>query len=185
MTHSFHRGSRALDLVGTVGGRASPAPEERLPTPEALGRWLEEAGLVAEAEAHPSADDLDAARALREALWQAGNDTLDGRPIRRAALGVINAAAAGLRLGVPRLSAARALRWETAAPVTLALARVAADAIEVLAREADRLTRCELEGCGALLLSRSRGEARRWCSMETCGNRAKVAAFRRRQRADR
>jgi len=34
-----------------------------------------------------------------------------------------------------------------------------------------------------LLLSRSRSDRRRWCSMELCGNRAKVAAFRERQRA--
>lgn len=183
MTHSFHRGSLALDLVGTVGGRASAAPEERLPTAAALGRWLDEAGLLAGAA--PTAGELDTARALREAIWQAGSDTLAHRPIRRAALDVLNAAAAGLRLGAPRLSALRAVRWETGAPVALALARVAADAIEVLAREADRLTRCELDGCGALLLSRSRSERRRWCSMESCGNRAKAAAFRRRQRAPR
>lgn len=180
MSHSFHRGSLALDLVGTVGARASSSPEERLPAPDALARWLEEAGLAAGTA--PTTEELAAARALREAIWQAANDALSGRPVRRAALEALNGAAQGLRRGAPRLTAARAVRWETEAPVALALARVAADAIDVLAHHVDRLTRCALDGCGALLLSRSHGEPRRWCSMETCGNRAKVAAFRRRRR---
>lgn len=179
MTFSFHRGSLALDLAGTVGGRTSPAPQERIPGRDALGRWLEEAGLLE--RARPTNGDLAGAYALREAIFDAASDVLDGRPARRAALAIINRAALGLRLGAPRISPALVARWEGTAPVALALGRVAADAIEVLSRHRDRLTRCELDGCGALLLSRSRGESRRWCSMETCGNRAKVAAFRRRR----
>jgi predicted RNA-binding Zn ribbon-like protein len=180
VTYAFHRGSLALDLAGTVGARASDAPEERMPGRGELARWLEEAGLVERAE--PSDADLAAAHALREAIHAAATDVLEGRPVRRAALATLNRAAQGLRLGAPQLTPALGTRWESAAPVAVALGRVAADAIEVLSRHADRLTRCELDGCGALLLSRSRGEARRWCSMETCGNRAKAAAFRRRRR---
>jgi predicted RNA-binding Zn ribbon-like protein len=178
---SFHRGSLALDLVGTVGRRASDAPEERLPEPSALGTWLAEAGLAADTT--PAAEDLALARALREAIHRAAAAVLDGGAVRRVDLAVLNRAALGLREGVPQLGPSLAQRWETDRPVTFALARVAADAIDLLAHRADRLARCELPGCGALLLSRSRGEGRRWCSMETCGNRAKVAAFRARQRA--
>lgn len=179
MTFSFHRGSLALDLAGTVGSRASDHPEERMPGREELARWLAEAGLLERAE--PTAEELQQAHALRDAIHAAGTDVLARRPVRRAALEAINRAARGLRLGAPQLSAGLAARWEGSAPVAVALGRVAADAIEVLSRHADRLARCQLEGCGALLLSRSRGEPRRWCSMELCGNRAKVAAFRRRQ----
>lgn len=179
MTFSFHRGSLALDLAGTVGARASDHPEERLPGREELGRWLVEAGLLERAA--PTEDELADAHALRDAIHAAGTDAIEGRPVRRSALGTLNRAALGLRLGAPQLTATLAARWEASAPVAVALGRVAADAIEVLSRHADRLTRCELEGCGALLLSRSRGEARRWCSMEVCGNRAKAAAFRRRR----
>ena len=66
--------------------------------------------------------------------------------------------------------------------MALALGRVAHDAIRLLSTEPERLTLCELPSCGALLLSRSRSDRRRWCSMELCGNRAKVAAYRARQR---
>lgn len=149
-----------------------------MPAPEDLARWLAEAGLAAGTA--PAAAEVAQAHALREAIWEAGNDVLAGAPIRRTALLTINRAALGLRLGAPQLSPAREARWETSAPLAVALGRVAGDAIELLARHAERLTRCALEGCGALLLSRSRSEPRRWCSMETCGNRAKVAAFRRR-----
>jgi predicted RNA-binding Zn ribbon-like protein len=177
---SFHRGSLALDLVGTVGRRASDVPEERLPDPAALATWLAEAGL-ADGTA-PGEDDLAEARALREALHRAAAAVLDGAPVRRAELAAVNRAAAALRDGAPQLTPSLAQRWDTDRPVAFALARVAADGIDLLAHRADRLARCELPGCGALLLSRSRGEGRRWCSMETCGNRAKVAAFRARQR---
>jgi predicted RNA-binding Zn ribbon-like protein len=177
---SFHRGALALDLVGTVGRRASDAPEERLPDPAALATWLAEAGLADRTA--PTDEDLVRARTLREALHRVAAAVLDGAPVRRADLAALNRAAEALRAGAPQLTPALAARWETDTPVTFALARVAADGIDLLAHRRDRLTRCELPGCGALLLSRSRGEGRRWCSMETCGNRAKVAAFRDRQR---
>jgi len=180
LTFSFHRGALSLDLAGTVGARASDHPEERMPDPEALSTWLAEAGLLEGASATEA--DLARARALREAIAGAASAVLDGAPPRRGDLSVLNAAALGLRRGAPQLTPALVTRWEADAPVAHALARVAADAIEILSRHADRLARCELPGCGAILLSRSRGERRRWCSMETCGNRAKVAAFRARER---
>jgi CGNR zinc finger len=66
-------------------------------------------------------------------------------------------------------------------PVRAALSAVAEDAIEAFSGERRQLTRCDDPQCSALLLSRSRGPRRRWCSMETCGNRAKVAAYRARR----
>jgi predicted RNA-binding Zn ribbon-like protein len=72
-------------------------------------------------------------------------------------------------------------RSEARSPVRAALSAVAEDAIEVFSGERRQLTRCDDPQCSALLLSRSRGPRRRWCSMETCGNRAKVAAYRARR----
>lgn len=183
MRFTFHRGSLALDFVGTVGRRASASPEERLPDPDALGAWLLEAGLLEGAVA-PTVRELAGARALREAAWRTLAAAMTRTAPSRADITALNRAARGLREGAPRLTTTLETHWDTDRPVAFALARVASDAIHVAAREAERLARCELPGCGALLLSRSRGETRKWCSMVTCGNRAKVAAFRERRRRE-
>jgi predicted RNA-binding Zn ribbon-like protein len=41
---------------------------------------------------------------------------------------------------------------------------------------------CERHPCALLFVDHTRGRTRKWCSMGTCGNRAKQAAHRRRQR---
>jgi predicted RNA-binding Zn ribbon-like protein len=179
VSHSFHRGSLALDFAGTLGARASDAPEERLPDAAALSGWLAEAGLAE--GARPTDAELAQARALRDAIFELGAAQVHGRPLPRRALETLNAAAEGLARGRPSLDARGRERWSTEAPVALALGRVAHDAIRLLSTEPERLTLCELPSCGALLLSRSRSDRRRWCSMELCGNRAKVAAYRARQ----
>ncbi|MQA61123.1 MAG: hypothetical protein GEU86_06430 [Actinophytocola sp.] len=74
-------------------------------------------------------------------------------------------------------------RWELAstaglpAPV-LAVARAAADLLT--SPEVGTVSACPGHDCGWLFLDRS--GRRRWCSMRTCGNRAKVAAHARRRR---
>ena len=46
-----------------------------------------------------------------------------------------------------------------------------------------KLKTCADEGCRAVFFDRSRNHSGRWCSMEACGNRAKVRAWRERQKA--
>lgn len=180
-TFRFHRGSLALDFAGTIAHRTSN-PHEGLPDPAELGRWLHEAGLTAAAE-HPRLADLHAARALREAIARVGSALVaDASPEARD-IAAIDDAARWTTLAIPSLDA-RTLtaRWLADDPVRAALGRIAADAIDVFAHRRARLVRCELPGCGTILLSRSRGPARRWCSMDTCGNVAKVSAHRARGR---
>ena len=176
---SFHRGSLALDFVGTVGRRASSC-DERLPDAAALRVWLEEAGLL-DAPARVSASDLGAAKALREAIAAVANALVERRTPSPGDVREINSAAGWNALSVPALDA-RTLtaRWRGTERVRAALGRVAADAIDLFAHRRERLMRCELPGCGGLLLGNVRGPQRRWCSMEACGNVAKVAAHRAR-----
>ncbi|HEX2212955.1 MAG TPA: CGNR zinc finger domain-containing protein [Mycobacterium sp.] len=48
--------------------------------------------------------------------------------------------------------------------------------------EIDRpLKRCNNAACKWLFVDRSRNQTRQWCEMGMCGNRAKVARFKRRQ----
>jgi predicted RNA-binding Zn ribbon-like protein len=65
--------------------------------------------------------------------------------------------------------------------VSQALSSIARDAVAILTADDGRIRRCA--GCGRVFHDDSRTGNRRWCSMLTCGNRAKVAAFRARQQA--
>jgi len=47
----------------------------------------------------------------------------------------------------------------------------------------ERLKSCADETCRAVFYDRSKNHSGRWCSMSACGNRAKVRAWRERQRA--
>jgi predicted RNA-binding Zn ribbon-like protein len=51
---------------------------------------------------------------------------------------------------------------------------VAVDHLRLLAERPDRVRRCAHPACVLWFHDTSRGGARRWCSMETCGNRAKA-----------
>lgn len=47
-----------------------------------------------------------------------------------------------------------------------------------------QIGRCEGDPCGGFFLNTSRSKPRRWCSMDSCGNRAKVREYRSRFAAE-
>jgi predicted RNA-binding Zn ribbon-like protein len=69
-------------------------------------------------------------------------------------------------------------------PVDGAIARlVEAIARELIQGEAPRLRVCQNDQCRWVFKDTSRTGKRKWCSMRSCGNRAKVARHRARQKA--
>jgi predicted RNA-binding Zn ribbon-like protein len=69
-------------------------------------------------------------------------------------------------------------------PLDGAMARLAESlARELIQGEPERLRICANHECGWVFADRSRTGKRKWCDMASCGNRAKVAAHRARQRA--
>lgn len=61
------------------------------------------------------------------------------------------------------------------------LTKVARDGVDLPAGPADhRIKECGRPDCALLFLDESPAGARRWCSMETCGARSKMAAYRQR-----
>jgi len=54
----------------------------------------------------------------------------------------------------------------------------AAAAMLLLFPPANEIRCCEADRCGGFFINESRSKPRRWCSMEGCGNRAKVARYR-------
>ncbi len=68
----------------------------------------------------------------------------------------------------------------------LPLARLALAIASLHAIPVERqIGQCEGDPCGGFFLNTSRSKPRRWCSMDSCGNRAKVKQFRSRFAAER
>ncbi|WP_131737743.1 CGNR zinc finger domain-containing protein [Actinomadura roseirufa] len=97
-----------------------------------------------------------------------------------AARRTVNAAAA-LPVPAPRLDASGGLGWRAEDPAGAVLALVARDALDLVASAAlGRVRTCAGSDCRALFVDDSRPGTRRWCSMNTCGNKAKKEALRER-----
>jgi len=71
-------------------------------------------------------------------------------------------------------------RWRS--PDTLLLPIAEAMAELICDEDFSQVKACEGHNCTLMFLDRTRGRARRWCSMSVCGNRAKQAAHRERAR---
>jgi predicted RNA-binding Zn ribbon-like protein len=175
---SFLGGRVCLDLTATGGDWRA----ERLRTPQDLARWLVRAGLADELPA-ASRRDLARARMLREAVYQAIKRQMAGQPPGLGYLAIINDWA-GRPPPRTRLEAEdgqlRARRDATTAASLLTT--VARDAVDLLGgRLASRIRECSAEDCALLFLDTSRAGRRRWCSMDTCGARAKMATYRARR----
>ena len=73
-------------------------------------------------------------------------------------------------------------RWERQTPEQI-LAPLAESAADLLTTgDFSLVRRCDNDECVLWFYDRTKSHHRRWCSMATCGNRHKVAAFRKRQR---
>ncbi|NTX05106.1 ABATE domain-containing protein [Myxococcus sp. CA051A] len=177
----FRSGRLSLDLPATLAGRLQDVPRDLLQAPADLGRWLVAAGLATQMQ-EPSAEELTQARELREAIYRLGMARARGESFSARDRAILNRWAAEPP-PAPQLGP-RGLLW-TGAGVRGQLAAVARDAAELLGGPfAERIRNCSQEGCALLFVDTSRSGQRRWCSMAGCGNKAKVAEFRRRQRAD-
>ena len=176
----FRGGNLALDFTATLGGRKREQTRELLETPRDLARWFTAAGLAVH-EVNVTEDDLAAARALREALYRLAMARVGGAPMPAADRRLLNRHAA-LAAPAPRLDVA-GMHWSRAETPAL-LAVIARAGIELLGGPlTDRVRQCAGRWCAILFVDMSRSGRRKWCSMSGCGNKAKVAAFRKRNRA--
>jgi predicted RNA-binding Zn ribbon-like protein len=172
-------GRPCLDFIGTLRHRAT-TPTEQLTAPHLLSDWAVQAGLLDEA-IDVTDDDLASAIELREAIFRTANARLDNRPLQPADVELLNERAFGPRLTPKLQPSGDARRGGTAARL---LASLAAELVDLLAgTDMELVKRCANPGCTRLYLDASRAKNRQWCGMATCGNKAKVRAFRERQRA--
>ncbi|WP_321921272.1 CGNR zinc finger domain-containing protein [Paraburkholderia guartelaensis] len=187
-----------LDFLNSV---ATPVdvPIDWIADGEGLLSWLEQAGMVpapalAAMRAQFTAAEFDTvageARALRE-WFRSFVGERKGRPLAGADLGELaplndllarddrhgEIVAAGSE-GAAALEYRVNRRWKT--PESLLMPIAEALAKLVCEQDFTHVKACEGPKCTLLFADHTRGHARRWCSMAICGNRAKVAAHRKR-----
>ncbi len=151
------------------------------PPLEMVRNFLVDRGLLAPEERFTRSDRetyLDLRRALRGLI-----DADEGEPLAPADAEIID------RLGVeaglhPHFHAEREPTLEPRGEgVAAAFGRIVAIAfVASFDGTFEHLKLCASEDCRAVFFDRSKNHSGRWCSMETCGNRAKVRAWRQRQR---
>ncbi|WP_280358695.1 CGNR zinc finger domain-containing protein [Nocardia otitidiscaviarum] len=165
----------ATSFTGTLSERHGDTVE-RIPTPQRLVDWLVVSGLAVDS---CTVAQLELARELRESIHAAATAAATHAPLPTAAVRVINDRSAQGR-AAPILTPDGTRQWRLSAPscVEDALGVIAADAISILAGERDgRLALCASPTCRAAFFDTSRSRTRRWCDMNTCGNRQKKARY--------
>jgi predicted RNA-binding Zn ribbon-like protein len=181
----FDAGAVCLDFAHT-GGEGGYEVFETLHEPADLGEWLAQPPLAAVTTVPVTARELAAAKALRQAIWDAAHARAARRPLPAGPVATINRAAAAAPL-VPELDAGNTSSPTWAVPVraTQALSTLAREMIELLSGPlSGRIRECASDDCPLVFVDSSRPGARRWCAMERCGNRHKLRALRSRRATD-
>lgn len=166
----------ATSFTATLTERQGSAVE-RIPTPQRLVDWLTVSGLAVNACTHAQ---FVRARELREAIHAAATAAAVHDELPASAVEVINGCSAQGRAAAV-LTPDRRRRWQLRpeSSVEDALGVIAADAVTILAGERDgRLALCASATCQAAFFDTSQSRTRRWCDMNTCGNRQKKARFK-------
>ena len=151
-------------------------PVERIPTPQRLVDWLRLNGLAVDS---CTSVQLEMAYELRESIHAAATAAALGDALPATAVKVINDCSIRGR-AAPVLTPEGTRDWRLSPPsrVEDALGVIAADAISILAGERDgRLALCASPTCRAAFFDTSQSRTRKWCDMNTCGNRQKKARF--------
>jgi predicted RNA-binding Zn ribbon-like protein len=171
----------SLDFCNTLMGESHPeGPFELLPSVAALHAWYVTGHLItSESKLKPDlASGLALRSALRAVYWSIHHETRTPT----AALKTLNSFLEHRRERVQlRLEDDRfALECVLEAPNDPVYALAQSAALFLAGLERLRLKKCSNPDCDLLFYDRSRNNSRQWCSMQTCGNRAKQARFRNR-----
>ncbi|MFI6123078.1 CGNR zinc finger domain-containing protein [Streptomyces sp. NPDC051064] len=170
----------AMSFTGTLSERRGDAVE-RIPTPHRLIDWLAVSGLAVDS---CTTAQLELARELRESIHAAATAAAIQDALPASAVHVINdRSAQGRAAAILTPEGERRWRLSSASCVEDALSVIAADAISVIAGERDgKLALCASLTCRAAFFDTSQSRTRKWCDMNTCGNRQKKARFNAGQR---
>ena len=184
-----------LDFLNTKPVLAD-GPTELLPNVRALERWLIASDMVTSPrgkaavrgwrQSPEAAAFLKQLIAFRERLREAAVRIENGSPPADAFLAEVNS----LLLQYPRRTSLhkrdgkviRETLFEPRKPTDLWAPIVDATADLLTETDSSRIRKCE--SCVVHFFDTSKKGSRRWCSMNICGNKVKVAAYQKRKRGD-
>ena len=198
--YDFDAGDLCLDFANTSNWHASDHPIEGLTGFLDLITWSRQAGVLPP----EAADELqkiavdqpqemtryyDLAIRVREAIYRIFSHRYAGKSIPAADLSILNSIVRKAMAHRQLVQSGDEIRWSWTPDVegvNLILWSVAFAAAHLLASPlVSRVRECEdNRGCGYLFIDMSKNHSRRWCSMESCGNRAKARRHYSRASAD-
>lgn len=167
----FDSGALSLDFAHTG------APEaEQLLSPDDLGSWL--AARFEHLSDETSERDLSDALGLRSAIGRIARSQVAGVEPQADDVDTVNLFAATPDIP-PALDGGHRQAGRSRVRTGQALATIARDAVTLFGGNTEgRIRSCSADDCELVFYDESRTNNRRWCSMQRCGNRAKVRAFR-------
>jgi predicted RNA-binding Zn ribbon-like protein len=158
----------------------NPGTEE-LAEPGDLGRWLSAHGL-APAALRVTAGDLRRAIELREALRAILVSHTEGTPAPAGPYRILDDTATRARLGLRFDQRGGAAVEPGAAGVDGALGRLLAIVHRAIGDGTwTRLRACHDHTCAWAFYDHTKNHSGAWCTMESCGNRAKARSYRERR----
>ena len=176
----FDSGSLSIDFAYT--GAMDDSDCDTMHTASDLTAWL--IGRFPEVVDGAADRDLIDARALRGSLARAAIARSRGDEILSDDVDVINLFAATPDIA-PSLIGGTRQAGRSRAKASQALSVLAREAVELFAANpTDRIRECAAADCTLVFYDESRSNNRRWCSMQRCGNRAKVRAHRERSSSE-
>jgi predicted RNA-binding Zn ribbon-like protein len=198
MSWTHDAGHLVLDFVNTLEWRGREQSEESLNSYSDLIGWAREGGLLSESEVElitsTSTEEpkkaelaLKAALELREGLYRVFSNVVAGSSPQSGDLEILNdtilstMANSKLEWGEHRLT----WGWRSEKNVfDRILWLIAQDAVELLTDGMlGRVGECaDDRGCAYLFIDTTRNHSRKWCSMESCGNRAKARKHYKRKK---
>ena len=190
---SFLAGHPFLDFVNTVDWRIGDEPADQLTEFRDLVTWFYEAKMIGRTEKkklndlekqNPQAAKTALERAVdvRELGYRAIASIIEGKSPTKSDLRKINELSSSSETSIEWLNGKFTRQLASTRKQSNALVYIEAISrsfVEfLLSPEASSVSQCQDDrGCGWVFLSKSRGKRRRWCSMATCGNRAKAKRF--------
>lgn len=178
-----------LEFVNTRYWRGSDPSTETLNEPADLLKWCESnrahlpeavAAVAEHWRAHPeeATQALRQSVAVREAIHGAFVQVADGRSPDATVLAPLNTVLAQAPARTALQPTGDGLAWtlpamQASVPALLASVLWSAGDL-MMSGKLDRVRRCANDKCQWLFLDDSRGGTRRWCTMSSCGNRAKA-----------